>query len=228
MAVCNGKITEYWGGNLKNSFMKKQIFLMILIIASSGSGINAQPLENTTWKVYFPSGTFFAYYHIGVDTISISFDNITYTNTATYQANANNISTVDLYDGDCLVSDTGRYTFGIQNDTLKFSLISDPCYQRVTALTTFHFVRLLTAIQNTLDLSAMKICPNPASTNITIEAPSPGHFSILNPNGQPLITRQVTEAKTVVDISTLPSGVYVVKLVGEKGVQVGKVIKQQD
>jgi hypothetical protein len=45
-------------------------------------------------------------------------------------------------------------------------------------------------------------------------------------NGQPLITRQVTEPKTMEDISNLPSGVYLVKVVGEKGVQVGKFVKQ--
>jgi len=47
----------------------------------------------------------------------------------------------------------------------------------------------------------------------------------MNINGEELITRQITEPKTQLDISTLPSGVYVVKLVGEKGVQVGKVVK---
>jgi hypothetical protein len=73
---------------------------------------------------------------------------------------------------------------------------------------------------------ALTLYPNPASTEITIETPATGQLSILNLNGQPLITSQVKEAKTVVDISTLPSGIYVVKVVGEKGVQLGKFIKQ--
>ena len=72
----------------------------------------------------------------------------------------------------------------------------------------------------------LSIHPNPASTSITIETPSPGQLNILNLNGQPLLTRRVKETKTFFDISTLPSGVYVVKVVGEKGVKVGKVIKQ--
>jgi hypothetical protein len=67
---------------------------------------------------------------------------------------------------------------------------------------------------------------NPASTILTIETPTNGFLSILNLSGQQFITRQITETKTQIDISTLPIGVYVVKQVGEKGVQVGKVIKQ--
>jgi hypothetical protein len=47
----------------------------------------------------------------------------------------------------------------------------------------------------------------------------------MNLSGQQLITRQITEPKTQIDISTLPSGVYIVKVIGEKGVQVGKFLK---
>lgn len=70
------------------------------------------------------------------------------------------------------------------------------------------------------------IYPNPASELITIDTPDPGQLFILNLNGQALIVRQVTEAKTIVDISALPSGINVMKVVGEKGVRVGKFIKQ--
>jgi hypothetical protein len=72
---------------------------------------------------------------------------------------------------------------------------------------------------------SLKVFPSPAAYSITIETSHPSQLSILNISGQQLITRQIKEAKTVVDISTLPSGVYVVKVVGEKGVQVGKFTK---
>jgi len=70
------------------------------------------------------------------------------------------------------------------------------------------------------------ISPNPASTHITIEAPAKSLFSIVNLHGQELITRQITEPKTRIDISTLPSGVYLVKVTGEQAVKVGKFVKQ--
>ena len=77
--------------------------------------------------------------------------------------------------------------------------------------------------------SQLSIYPNPSSTQITIETsttPATSQLSIINTNGQELISRQVTTPKTMVDISTLPSGVYIVKVTGELTVQVGKLIKQ--
>jgi hypothetical protein len=37
--------------------------------------------------------------------------------------------------------------------------------------------------------------------------------------------QEVNEPTITIDIRNLPGGVYVVKVVGEKGVQVGKIIK---
>ena len=77
------------------------------------------------------------------------------------------------------------------------------------------------------DLDAMPdltVYPNPASTHITIETSSQGQVSIINLQGQELMSQQITQPKTEIDISSLPSGVYLVKLVGEKGVQVGKLV----
>jgi len=48
----------------------------------------------------------------------------------------------------------------------------------------------------------------------------------LNLQGQELINSQITEQKTTVDISTLPSGVYLLKVTGEQGVKIGKFVKQ--
>ena len=73
------------------------------------------------------------------------------------------------------------------------------------------------------------IYPNPSSYQITIETsanPSKSQLSISNINGQELITRQITASKTQLDISSLPSGVYFVRLTSEKCVVTGKFIKQ--
>jgi len=74
--------------------------------------------------------------------------------------------------------------------------------------------------------NALKIYPNPTTDKIIIPTPAKGFLSILNLNGQQLITHQITEPKTQLDISNLPSGVYFVRLMGERTVQVGKIIKQ--
>ncbi|MBC8465651.1 T9SS type A sorting domain-containing protein [bacterium] len=70
------------------------------------------------------------------------------------------------------------------------------------------------------------ISPNPASTHITIESPSQGQVSIINLQGQELIRQKITEPKAMIDISTLPNGIYFVRVTGEKAVKIGKFIKQ--
>jgi hypothetical protein len=206
--------------------MKTKIVLMIIITTLSRLGIYSQPLQNTTWKAYYPEGTFFAYFHFGPDTLSISTDNITYTNVGTGQVSGNNLRVVDLPGGACPVVDTGKYTFLILNDTLKFTLVNDLCPSRVTTMTTFNFIRFLTGIQSITGFTVTKLHPNPSLDKITLETAFNGQLSILNLNGQQLLQKEKTEPTITIDVSNLPNGVYLVKVVGQTGVQVGKFIKQ--
>lgn len=77
--------------------------------------------------------------------------------------------------------------------------------------------------------SQLSIYPNPATDKIIVEKAelsTPGHLIIANLSGQEFLQLNVTGQITIVDISTIPSGVYLVKLVDEKGVQVRKIIRQ--
>jgi hypothetical protein len=77
---------------------------------------------------------------------------------------------------------------------------------------------------------AFSIYPNPAYTQITLEisAPPTKHtfLTLYNLNGQQLVQQQITERTTGIDISTLPQGVYFVRMASERTVVVGKIIKQ--
>jgi hypothetical protein len=75
----------------------------------------------------------------------------------------------------------------------------------------------------------ISIYPNPAHDYMTVETsftPSQDLLSISNLNGQQLITRQITQPKTQIDISYLPSGVYLVRLINDKTVEVGKIVRE--
>ncbi|MGA3013851.1 MAG: T9SS type A sorting domain-containing protein [Bacteroidales bacterium] len=77
--------------------------------------------------------------------------------------------------------------------------------------------------------NSIKIYPNPATDKITIETTGTVkeiNLAIINIDGQQLITRQTTDPKTSIDISTFPSGVYFVRLTNDKTVEVGKFVKQ--
>ncbi len=80
-----------------------------------------------------------------------------------------------------------------------------------------------------LTSSKISIYPNPATDQITIETfptTAKNLISILNLNGQQLITRQITEPMTQIDISTLPNGVYFMRVTNDKTVEVGKIVKR--
>ena len=78
--------------------------------------------------------------------------------------------------------------------------------------------------------SAINIYPNPSSNSITIELPTqPSKNTTLilsNTNGQRLITQTITESKTEIDITHLPTGIYIVKVWNDKEVMVQKVVKE--
>jgi hypothetical protein len=76
--------------------------------------------------------------------------------------------------------------------------------------------------------SKLVVYPNPATDDIIIETLVIAEGSVLtieNLVGQELITRQINEPRTKLDISSLPSGAYFVRLTNDKSVAVGKIIK---
>ncbi len=84
------------------------------------------------------------------------------------------------------------------------------------------------AKNETLDHSII-IYPNPTKTQITVElqkAEKNCTFSIYNVNGQEVFKQKINERKTQIDISSLASGVYFVKLFLNKIVEMQKIIKE--
>ena len=76
-----------------------------------------------------------------------------------------------------------------------------------------------------LSSNSLKIYPNPTSFNVTIENAGKGYISILNLYGQQLLKQGITAPTNTLDVSTLPSGIYFVKVTGETSVQVRKFVK---
>jgi hypothetical protein len=72
----------------------------------------------------------------------------------------------------------------------------------------------------------IKIYPNPATSNFTILIPEKAIMEISNMEGQLIKTFTASGNNTNVDISSLPCGVYIVKVKTEKGIAVKKFIKE--
>jgi acyl-[acyl carrier protein]--UDP-N-acetylglucosamine O-acyltransferase len=72
------------------------------------------------------------------------------------------------------------------------------------------------------------LSPNPSSTNITIETKTSSSkflISIFNFQGQEVIQWQTSGGKSIIDVSTLPAGIYFVRMTGERAVSVEKFVK---
>ena len=72
----------------------------------------------------------------------------------------------------------------------------------------------------------IKLYPNPATCYIQIEAPQKAIINVFNIHGQLVKTLIAYENVLKVDISSLPCGIYVVKVKTEKGVVVEKFVKE--
>lgn len=75
----------------------------------------------------------------------------------------------------------------------------------------------------------LSVSPNPASRILTVYTPGAikeCNLSILNTDGHELIKCHLARPKTQLEISTLPAGVYFVRLTDVNTVQVGKFIKE--
>ncbi len=82
---------------------------------------------------------------------------------------------------------------------------------------------------NEIQESGLSLYPNPASEEITIELSGEligSTLSVMNIEGQELITCPGIAHKTKIDIRTLPNGVYFVRLTNDKTIKTGKIIKQ--
>lgn len=80
--------------------------------------------------------------------------------------------------------------------------------------------------ENKTDIS---IYPNPSFTKLTIEIQQTlgqPTITICNLNGQELLKKQITKNKMEINISTLTKGLYFVKFVSDKTVEVREIIKE--
>jgi hypothetical protein len=73
------------------------------------------------------------------------------------------------------------------------------------------------------------IYPNPVKDKVTILLPSSGTVSatleLYSPEGRKYLEKTITQSKTELDLSDLPSGIYIFKVNSKDGVGTGKLVK---
>jgi hypothetical protein len=83
--------------------------------------------------------------------------------------------------------------------------------------------------ENQTPESHISIYPNPSSSTITIELPRTNpikhtFLTIFNITEQQLTQRQIMEQQIVIDLTRLPQGVYLVRVLNDRTLQVRKII----
>ena len=100
---------------------------------------------------------------------------------------------------------------------------TNPAIITNTALNTIAAAANTTLV--TAGSSDVKFYPNPASDHIFVENLQDGKISILSMNGAVILNRDITNNKTMVDISKLPNGIYMLKAVSKDKTTVRRFIK---
>jgi len=89
-----------------------------------------------------------------------------------------------------------------------------------------HIPGIPTSIKEVNIKNDVKLYPNPSSNNLTIEASQSAVIEITNIQGQLVNTITATGNKTNLDVSALPCGVYLIKLITANGAEVRKFVKE--
>jgi len=209
--------------------MKKQIILIVFLIIVSGLRVHSQILKNTIWDVKNASGNYFGYFKFGIDTLFEGINQNSYIPWGTYKERGDSISFIDFGQHGCSVTDTGKYTFSIKNDTLKYTLIKDSCEQRRENLTTFYWVRIPSGIIEANSSATILLFPNPSRGKFSVISETTQIigkiFEILDMLGRKVFYLEINSFKTEIDLSGIPKGIYCYQLKSKNEIiRTGKII----
>ncbi len=194
--------------------MKTKISLLAILLNLS-LFVSGQQLANTTWEVYDTTGAFFLYFQFGSDTVGYSADNISFTDVAVYTESGSQFMINDLPSGPCSVGDTGVYSFQILNDTLFFTVISEPCTGRDGTFANYTWVSTTAKLMknSTIDLG---LFPNPAMESVFLKASAVEagtEIRLLDSYGRIVsVFYSAENGTTEIPVSELNPGLYFVEI----------------
>ncbi|MDR2556690.1 MAG: T9SS type A sorting domain-containing protein [Bacteroidales bacterium] len=81
------------------------------------------------------------------------------------------------------------------------------------------------ANEGQLNAISIKVYPNPATDEITVESPSNSTLLLYNSIGT-VVYKSVTPGNKKLSVASMPSGIYTLKVVSDKGIATQKIIKK--
>jgi len=210
----------------------KKTLLTLMLASMLAFTTNSQTLQNTYWRMYDINNALQAYVYLGQDTFYVSPDNVIYDSIATFTTVGNLFTIIDMPFWQCPQSDTGRYTFLIQADTLRFTTISDPCMSRNSVLAFGYLVQLPTGIEDLNSISTAIVYPNPSADGIfnvmfNDYGSLPERIYVLNVDGRKILDETVSSGAInhIINLQSFSSGIYFLVMENEKGKKVMKLVR---
>ena len=80
--------------------------------------------------------------------------------------------------------------------------------------------------ESNTDKDIFRVYPDPASDNLTVEAPELSTMEILNIQGQKILQQSLQQGKTNIDISLIANGIYILRLSNNSRTDVTKFVKE--
>ena len=218
--------TENWDVEDLNGDNKPD--LVILADFQASSGFNQQFNAGTSpyWKVHLNNGNGFSGSPVNWSTpvggeISVSGANIGYCVLKQSYAHINNSQNWNLKDmdgdhiPDLVVTSVYLNSYG---DARQFFAGTIP-YWKVYPNSGY------TGLSDSPVLHPMRVYPNPFAENIFIDTKLSGDLFIYTITGEVVYQQTWTHTSSSVDLSTLPQGVYVMKLIGEREIETARIVK---
>ncbi|MEO8149590.1 MAG: T9SS type A sorting domain-containing protein [Bacteroidia bacterium] len=198
-----------------------------LFLFSINTGRAQLLLSNTYWIDYDSSNVFSFYWHFDNNTLSGCIDGITYSPTSGYIEYGSSFLIVDIAPSTCSATDTGHYTFSIQNDTLRFTIAADACTPRSGYLSSHYFVAQITGLESEHSFSTLQVHPNPFNDQLNFtSANEPLQIRLYDITGRIIFNQSVQGSKSL-NTSQLAKGIYFYDVRNDRGViKQGKVVKE--
>ncbi|MEI6683292.1 MAG: T9SS type A sorting domain-containing protein [Bacteroidota bacterium] len=177
-----------------------------------------------------------------MSTLTQDFINNSWSNNTLYEYSYDNsgnttVRTVkywDLNTGMLMGGSKYLYTFDANNQSVSTTyqyLDSGTGNWINSSLTSYYYSAHTYGVNDIFSIGLFKVFPNPATERIFIESAKPGanpiqSAAIFGITGQEVLHQQVNGPRTVMDVSTLPAGVYFLRLTGKDGVFTEKFIRK--
>lgn len=186
----------------------KRLFSILLFVLIAVNGL-AQQLQNTDWTVTDTTDTFYIYFSFSTNTLSYSYDGMSFTDIATFVENGNNYTMIDLASGPC-PSDTGKYTFVIQNDSLFFTMLEDSCPTRPMIFQDYNWFIPQVGLEDISSID-VRVFPNPSMDKLTVQISEyllHSEYEISDLSGNIVQSGILNTMSKILDIHSLVSGTY--------------------